>query len=373
MKRVLFLTDTLGSGGAERQIVTIASLLKERGYNVGVICVTGRGFYSELLDEKGLKTFYLRSIPCKNKIRRIRNYLSRLKQIRKCVKDFNCKTLIAFLGEDGLASPNIEAVIISFFTPGCNVIVGKRNNYDIRKRSVFVNKLEARAKYIVSNSQSGINQFLAMFPGKKEKMRVIYNIVEIPPINVTYIPKQEGKLHIVVAASIRPVKNTLGLIKGCALLDIDYRKRLQIDWYGGVAPFQAYYDESVSLIKKNHLEDCIHFHQPIDSISKVMALSDMVALFSESEGLPNAICEAMMLGKPVIMTRCSDYDVLVTDNMNGFLCDWSSPESISKAIQEAIDTDKNKLLEMGRSSKDRAISLFSKDACMRQWLDLINA
>ena len=132
MKRVLFLTDTLGSGGAERQIVTIASLLKERGFKVGVICVTMRGFYSTYLDENGIRTYYLKSTPSSNIIGRIRNFLTRLLQIRKCVKDFKCNTLIAFLGEDGIASPNSEAVIISLLTPHLKVIVGKRNNYDIR-------------------------------------------------------------------------------------------------------------------------------------------------------------------------------------------------------------------------------------------------
>lgn len=371
MNRVLFLTDTLGSGGAERQIFTIASLLKESGFIVGVICVTGRGFYSDRLDESGIKTFYLKTTHSSNIWGRVLNYLYRLIQIWKCVKDFKCNTLISFLGEDGLASPNSEAVITSFFVPKCKVIVGKRNNYDIRKRGRAINKLETCANYVVSNSQAGIKQFLSMFPSKKEKFRVIYNIVELPPVRTSYIPKKEDKLHIVVAASIRAVKNTIGLIKGCALLNQDYRSKLLIDWYGAVAPVQSYYVECLSLIEENNLGDCIFFHQPSDSITEVMSSADVVALFSESEGLPNAICEAMVLGKPVIMSRCSDYDVLINENENGFLCDWSNYDSICEAIKRAIDTDITVLIEMGQKSKEIASRLFSKDTCLTQWIEVI--
>lgn len=371
MKNILFLTDTLGSGGAERQIVTIATLLKERGFNVGVICVTGRGFYSERLDKRKIRTFYLNSTPSSSLLGRMYNYFIRLLKIRKCVRTFKCNTLISFLGEGGLASPNIEAIISTLLYHKCNVIVGKRNNYNIRKRGFFINRLETHAQFVVANSQSGIEQYISLFPQKKEKMHVIYNIVELPPITIQYTPKQGNKLHVVIAASIREVKNTEGFIKGCALLEPHYRNRIRFDWYGAIAPVQAYYNECIALIKDNDLDNCICFHKPSDSINEIMATSDMVALFSKSEGLPNAICEAMMLGKPVIMSRCSDFGILISEGVNGYLCDWSCPNSIKEAIERAINTSTNRLLEMGKASKERALDLFSKEECIKKWTDLI--
>jgi glycosyltransferase involved in cell wall biosynthesis len=35
--------------------------------------------------------------------------------------------------------------------------------------------------------------------------------------------------------------------------------------------------------------------------------SDVVALVSKLEGLPNTVCEGMALGKPIIMTRVFRY------------------------------------------------------------------
>ena len=56
-KRILFLSPNLGhgGGGAERQIVTVASLLKDRGYDVEFLCYVEGDFYEHILKDKGIK------------------------------------------------------------------------------------------------------------------------------------------------------------------------------------------------------------------------------------------------------------------------------------------------------------------------------
>ena len=49
MKRILFIADGLGSGGAERQMVTVARQLQLRGYDVEVLCYSGNNFNEALL------------------------------------------------------------------------------------------------------------------------------------------------------------------------------------------------------------------------------------------------------------------------------------------------------------------------------------
>lgn len=98
--------------------------------------------------------------------------------------------------------------------------------------------------------------------------------------------------------------------------------------------------------------------------------ADAVGLFSKYEGLPNAICEGMMLGKPIVMTRVSDYATLVDDS-NGFLCDWDSSETIKNALLRLINLRKDELLEKGKNSKTRAERLFSKERIIKQWTDFI--
>ena len=100
-----------------------------------------------------------------------------------------------------------------------------------------------------------------------------------------------------------------------------------------------------------------------------MQNSDAVGLFSTVEGLPNTICEAMTIGRPIVMSKVSDYDVLVTDN--GYLCDPERVESIKDALVKLVDTPKEELERMGNASKEKAKKLFSDEAITRQWIDII--
>ena len=50
--KVLCLIDGLGSGGAQRQLVGLASLLKKEGYDVLVVYYHGDHFFVPFLKEK---------------------------------------------------------------------------------------------------------------------------------------------------------------------------------------------------------------------------------------------------------------------------------------------------------------------------------
>lgn len=195
----------------------------------------------------------------------------------------------------------------------------------------------------------------------------------LPEVKSQYIPRKNGKLHLVVAASYQYLKNPVGLIQALMLLDEDEKQKIRIDWYGRIevtAGNTAAYDESRKLIRENHLESVIFLHETTKSIIDIMNQADIIGLFSELEGLPNAICEGMMLGKPIIMTRVSDFEVLVDEN-NGFLCDWDNPLSIRDTLRKAINLTNEDLIRMGENSKNKAEKLFSEEVIINQWLSIL--
>ena len=54
MKKILCLIDSLGSGGAQRQITGLACLLKSSGYDVKVLWYHKEDFYKDILDLNGV-------------------------------------------------------------------------------------------------------------------------------------------------------------------------------------------------------------------------------------------------------------------------------------------------------------------------------
>lgn len=157
------------------------------------------------------------------------------------------------------------------------------------------------------------------------------------------------------------------------LMTDEEKNKIKINWYGRkdvTSGDTRAFEEALSLIEKNNLADVITLNEPTKDIANKMYEGDFVGLFSELEGLPNAICEGMMLGKPLIMTKVSDYTKLVDDN-NGVLCEWDNPQSIKNAFFAGINLSDEELLQMGMNSKEKANQMFSKDTIIEQWIDII--
>lgn len=363
MKRILFLSRSLGAGGAEKRMATVARLLKKRGYEVHLVSYSGNGFFAEELKRENISVFWVHK----------GNFFQKLLQIRNIIKRNQYQTVISFL-------PTLNIInSLASIGLGCKIIIGESSassqfeqfmgrSYVIR--GYFEDVLAYLfANTIVANSDNARNLRMQRSKWLSKKIITIHNPVLVQTPKNEYVFKRNGKLHIVVAASIQPIKNPLMVIKAISELDTKYRSQLRIDWYGSVI------DESLNQqichdIKKHRLEEVVNFYEATNEIGEIMNRADVVALFSIAEGLPNAICEGMMLGKPIIMTRISDYKQMV-DDTNGFLCDPDNLHSINTAIKETIDCSEDRLRSMGKKSKEVAERLFSPEMIGDKWQELI--
>lgn len=360
MKKILFLSGSLSAGGSERQMVTVARLLKENGYAVELACFVKNDFYAHLLEEKNIKINWLLA----------NNSINRIIKIRRFIRKGDFDVVISFL-----EAPNFINNLSAIGGKKWKIITGERS----AKEATFVSikgKLFAWfqkfSDIIVCNSNNAKKMWEEYFPEYKNKLTTIYNNVNLAQITSEYIPKENNKINIVVAATIRDVKNPIGFIHALALLNKKQRDKVKVNWYGiGFREDDIRtYNQALNLIKENHLEDVIYLHEKTKEIANKMNESDVIALFSKVEGLPNAICEGMMIGKPIIMSKVSDYSVLV-DKTNGFLCDWDDEYSIKEALVSAISLTKEQLLEMGKYSRNKANKLFSPKVIAGKWIHII--
>ena len=108
----------------------------------------------------------------------------------------------------------------------------------------------------------------------------------------------------------------------------------------------------------------------VTNIFEIMSRADCIGLFSTVEGLPNAICEGMMLKKPVLMSKVSDYEFFESSG-GVILCDPMDVDSIKSALISLIDTPWNELKSMGEKNYQFASHHFSNDVITDAWLDKI--
>ncbi len=357
----------LTSGGAEHQMVVLACLLKKRGYDVTYLTSGNDNFFQKKLEEASVPLIRIKENRIINVLKLSTPYLT--KQIGAILRQGQYDTVISFLG-----FWNYENCLFANRKGTAHrAITGIRNNRDeifLAWRDKYYTRYERYAYRKVSNSDAAKRKFGEYFPQFTEKLMTIYNIVDLPPINSSYTPRRNNRIHIIVPASYRAVKNPMGLLHALVLLKIEDRKKLHIDWYGNIKSGKQCYSEMTEFIYQNGLEEVITLHDATNDIANRINEADIVGLFSISEGLPNAICEGMMLGKPVIMTRVSDYEILANRG-NGFLCDSDKPQTIANALSAISKMSDDEIKEMGTASQKKALSYFSIDAILKQWEEIL--
>jgi len=339
--KILFFIDSLGSGGAQRQIVAIAKEMKRRNHEVSFLVYHHENFYLEEIRILGIVYKCISSD----------NYLKRLLKIRRYISVNRYDVIISFL-----EATNFMATMSGFPFRKWKLILGERSaNPNIKKsfKLIFFRWMHFFSDYVVANSYSNIEILKKVNPLLNNKnLKVIYNLVDSfywkPSEN--YIPLLNGKFNIVIGASHQYLKNALGLIKAVSSLSNSERARLKIEWYGDKSPDNSF-EESTNFIKQHQLENVISFYPATKNLKEKFQLADMVGLFSFYEGLPNTICEAITVGKPVIVSSVSDLPHILKGTKN-ILFDPMDYHSIANGLRKILTFSKEDLIELGKNNRD---------------------
>jgi len=363
--KVLLFIESIASGGAERQLVGLANLLKEFNYDVNVVTYYDTNFYARYLEDNNIE--YVCVPNATNKFTRIFHIFKYFQKNRPDI-------VISYLD-----TPNIISIIIRILGLRYKLIVSERNttqNLSIRESIKF--HLYRYSDKIVPNSSAQMEFILTNFPSLKPKVRLITNFV-----NTDYFcPSTENKktksnLSILVVGRIEKQKNTLRFIE--AIFKVKNKGyEIMVDWYGDKflkdgMPTDAtkYYLETLMLVNQLGMETNIKFHDPTINLLSVYQSSDVLCLPSIYEGFPNAICEAMACGKPILAGNIGDNRILVEPEINGFLFDPYSSESMASIIEIFFNLANEHRDKMGMYSREKAIKLFSKNSFIMKYLELI--
>ena len=99
----------------------------------------------------------------------------------------------------------------------------------------------------------------------------------------------------------------------------------------------TFYQQVRRYVDHYHLGEKIHFIGEVSNPFKWMRHCDCFVMPSRYEGLPNALIEAMYLGKPVVATRCIPMiSRIVSDQYNGILVAPDDEQQMADAMISAL-------------------------------------
>lgn len=349
---------SLNIGGAERQLVNLASGLRERGHEVTVAVFYANGpLERELVDAKV-------SVIALRKSSRW-DVLPFLVRLISAVRSTEPEVIYGFL-----STSNILTICLKFFFPNIRMIWGVRasdvnlSEYDWLARLNY--RIECRlskfADLIICNSYAGL-EYAARNGFPREKMKVIPNGIDTdffkPDAEAGKKVRlnwgvAENEILIGLAARLDPMKDHATFLRAAATLAKD-RSDVRFVCIGGGSG--TYKNDLYRLAIESGLDGRLIWAGIRNDMPAVYSALDIAVSSSCSEGFSNAIAEAMACGVPCVVTDVGDSAMIVGEY--GVVIPSASPEALCmglKILMMEIGSD------MSNAVRTSLVRRFSLDA-----------
>ncbi len=359
--RIVFITNSIGFGGAEKMIAYVANGMSQRGHCVAVVNFESVG--GEYINKH--TQYFDKSISIYAFDGNKSGKISRFQKIiftRRVVREFEADVMVCFT-----MYPSFVGKIVHVLTGVPSIMSERGNPYVINKCNIF-SLLEL---LVVNQSSGGVFQLKGAAEFYSERLQRRSTIIPNP---------------IFINDKIEPV--------------LFNEREKSIVSVGRLDNYQKRYDvmiKSFSLFSKNHPEWILKLYgigsdedvikrwcveegvadkvlfmgltkQPMVDIRK----AGMFLITSDYEGISNALLEAMALGLPCVSTDSEPGGarMLVQNMSNGLLVEVGDHEKIADAM--AYFADNPKFAEQcGEKAKD-VVTRFDAETTLDEWESYIS-
>ena len=358
--KILFHIDSLGSGGAQRQIVTLAAGLAGRGHRVEFNTYVDFNYFKPVLDQAG--------VPVHTKIKTGRLSPGPVLSLRRHVRTLRPDVVIAFL-----RVPVIHAELLKIIGPRVPVLVSERFAYPAGKLPwrLYLGQLMHRlADRVTINSTHQAHRMFQDFPWLEGKSSVVLNGYDLtdPPAPV---PPTTDDIRLLALGTIQPRKNPLTLAKAMVICRRDHGVPVSIHWGGEMrSRYSATKPEVDNFLAAEGMADHWHWLGLRSDVPDLLASMHGLIHASHAEGFSNAVAEALIAGRPVLLGRIGDQPDLIARSQAGLLFDQTDPASIAEAISSYHAKSDTERTEMGANGRIFAEENLSVDAMVSRYEDL---
>lgn len=351
--RVAMIIATLDRAGTEKQVSLLARRLDPKQFDVRVIALTRGG-------------------PCEDELRRAGIPVTILG------KTFKYDLRVVLSLKRLLREEKIDVAYTWMFTAnafgrtaahlaGTPVVVSAEmdTGYKPPLHHAVDRRLARWTDVIVANSE-GVREYGRQHGWPEDKVRVIHSGIELSEVEES--PALAGPLPdvpqgctvVLTTCRLTRQKGLLYLIWAMALLD--FAKTNVHLWIAGQGPERGRLEEEAGRLLGT--AGRVHFLGRRSDVAAVLRRADLFILPSLHEGLSNSVLEAMLAGKPVIVSKVAGMSELVDGGRCGFLVEPGYPKSIAAGIYQLMVHPEMRE-RMARQGQARVRELFNAERCLR--------
>ena len=364
--KVLYLIDGLGSGGAQRQLVT---LIRAAGGALApeVAYYRDRTHFVPELQEAGVRVHAL--------IARGGRDPRTLVRIARLIRAHDYDLIHTYLARPGILAR------LATLTGGPPVVLSERS-VSLGK-TAWVRWVEGllarRAAGMIVNAEAVRRHVEEAVPAWRGRITRVPNGVSV--VEPTSEEREAaarfrrerltgaGDFLFVSVARLADAKDPHMLLDALASLPDETRPRARIAWVGACR--KPAFGESVRRrVAELGLGDRITFLDPVRDVRPVYLAADAVLLTSAWEGFPNAVLEALSLARPVVATNVGDVGSLVRHGETGLLSEPGNSSLFAERMHAVMRMDAGEREAMGARGRELVRSEFSEERLVERTLDV---
>jgi len=352
MKSVVIFTGALSSGGAEKQSILLSKALKDN-YKVVIVSFYGEKQLSRYINF--LKIEQIEYYQLKGSI------IKKIIDFSNFIKDRRPDVIINFLPSNNIIGGFIGKIF------NIKVIIGSVRS----SRQSFFKYIELLLSHCffnhatVFNSRSGLEYF-SKRGFSKEKSILIPNCI-LPAIQTSIKNKNKKYINILMVSRFEKYKDYDTALK---VFDVLINKYSFENLFFTIVGEGTLEENIKNLIQIYQLENFVEINKNPENIFSYYLNADIFLQTSLFEGLSNSIMEAMIYKLPIVATNVGDNDILVKDDITGYLAPVGEYVLIASKIKKLIESSE-KRKNMGNKGCRIVMDDYSIENYREHFVDMI--
>lgn len=340
------MITSLDRGGAEAHVYQLATLQKNRGYDVSILYFKGNGYWKKKLENFGVDIYYFKFEIYFN----ILNYFFLIKLIKKLIKEKKISIIHCHLS----FSEVIGSIIKFLLRDKIKLIISKHldsflfegsRGQDKLLKGIFFEKIIFRLSDRVICISDNVKKYFTGFHQYNKKFHTIYYGVNIPKVNIkvrNILKKKHSinKNEIVISNIARHVnqKNLFFLLD--VMEDVLFKRKLKFKLIMiGNGPLN---DKLKRVSNYSNINQSIEWVNFTENINEYLNLSDIFVLTSDYEGLGLVLLEAMSAEVPIIASNKSAIPEVIKNKYNGLLYSHNNKMEFIECLEYLLKNKKIK-------------------------------